>query len=184
LWAVVSRFSGAGWDGSTVRGRIHSAPIDGFIFVRTNCLLLGARRRLRLSKQFCTFPSWIRSWACSCFNSSPLCAKVPTALYSDTAIATTMLGKRPHTALPGEVEVLGKRPKLCESARSISHNEAVLSQPSILVVWHNFFFVPRSISKLAASTQALITLGSPLLKWGHMTWIRHIRVVVIIIHYF
>jgi hypothetical protein len=31
-----------------------------------------------------------------------------------------------------------------------------------LVVWHIFFFfVPRSVSKLAASTQALITLGSP-----------------------
>jgi hypothetical protein len=40
---------------------------------------------------------------------------------------------------------------------------------SLVVEHHFFFFVPRSVSKLAASTQALITLGSPSPHPAHLS---------------
>lgn len=55
-------------------------------------------------------------------------------MYSDAAITTTMLGKRPCITLSGDVEVLVKRSKLSGSARSISPNEAILPRPSIPVI--------------------------------------------------
>ena len=113
---------------------IHSAPVNPFLSVRTNCQLLGATCLLQLSKQFCCFPSYTRGWLCSHANSSPPCSRLSPVSYSVAAITTTMPGKRSFTAPSGDVEVLVKRSKLSGSVRSVSPNEATLPRRSVPVI--------------------------------------------------
>ena len=81
---------------------------------------------------------------------------------SSGVISQTLISSTSSLASSLDLNIRSFTHRMMPRPRSISQG--------LLVVEHNFFFfVPRSVSKLAASAQALITLGSPSPHLAHLS---------------